>query len=271
MCLFYFIMITVPQDYPPVQPLLSLPEVGCHVPGGTMNRLPACLMLMMCLLPVCASAQSRESLTDAAHAFDDAALRLDDNNAKATGVRKWTGPIKLGFIKAVRTPSLVEPTRQAVKQIALEAGIEVIDLPSDSLNPPYQVVFDENESSSGKRNCFSRTSWRKWAIYKVELKINPAYGATIEGCIIHEAMHSFGFTSHPHDSDSVLSYRFKRRALTSLDKSLIHALYDERITPGLKPAAASQFACRILGERMGVGSADIDAVCRDRKGPTPST
>jgi hypothetical protein len=81
---------------------------------------------------------------------------------------------------------------------------------------------------NGQRNCFSRTSWQKWAITKVELEINPAHGAAIEGCIIHEALHSFGFTSHPHDGDSVPS---RRRTLTVLDRNLIHALYDKRIAP----------------------------------------
>jgi hypothetical protein len=235
-----------------------------------MNRLLACLLLASSLLPAGATAQPREALADAAHAFDEAALRVEDNSAKATSVRKWMGPIKLGFTKAVRAPGLVEPTRQAVTQIAAEAGIEVIDLPPDEASPPYQIVFDENESVSGQRNCFARTWWQKWVINKVELKINPACGATIDGCIIHEAMHSFGFNSHPHDSDSVLSYRYRRRALTPLDKNLIHTLYDKRIAPGLRPAEASQLGCRILGERMSVAAADIDAVCRDRKGPTPS-
>jgi len=235
-----------------------------------MMRFLTCLVLASSLMPVGAGAQSREALADAAHAFDEAALRVEDNSAKATSVRKWMGPIKLGFTKGVRAPGLVEPTRQAVKQIAAEAGIEVIDLPPDEASPPYQVVFDENESSNGQRNCFARTWWQAWMINKVELKINPAYGATIDGCIIHEAMHSFGFNSHPHDSDSVLSYRYKRHALTPLDKNLIHTLYDKRIVPGLKPAVASQLGCRILGERLGASATDVDAVCRDRTGPTPS-
>jgi hypothetical protein len=236
-----------------------------------MNRLMACLVLAGSLLPAGAVAQSREALADAALAFDEGALRIEDNSAKATAVRKWVGPIRLGFVKAVRAPGLVEPTRQAIRQIADEAGITVIDLPPDEPSPPYQVTFDENESSDGRRNCFARTWWRQWEINKVELKINPAYGAAIDGCIIHEAMHSFGFNSHPHDSDSVLSYRFKRRALTALDRNLIRTLYDRRITLGMKPARASQLGCRILGERLGTSAVDIEAVCRDRKGPMPST
>ncbi len=73
-------------------------------------------------------------------------------------------------------------------------------------------------------------------------------------------------------AQSVLSYvQHGQRSLTPLDQHLIHTLYDPRLQPGMAPAPASQLACRILGERLGAAAADIDAVCRDRKGPTPST
>ena len=69
----------------------------------------------------------------------------------------------------------------------------------------------------------------------------------------------------------MLGYRYtQRRALTTLDKHLIHTLYDGRVKVGTPPVRASQQACRILGERLGSAPADIDAVCRDRKGPTAS-
>ena len=134
-------------------------------------------------------------------------------------------------------------------------------------SPNFVVNFDENESSSGKRNCFARAWTKNGGIYRADLKINPAYGSSIDACIIHEAMHAFGFLSHPHAADSVLSYVYRRRALTPLDRHLIRTLYDPRLAPNLAAQPASQLGCRILGERMAIAGADIDAVCGARKGP----
>jgi hypothetical protein len=161
-------------------------------------------------------------------------------------------------------------SRPAVKQIAAEGGVTVVDLPPDDPAAAFVVIFDENESTGGKCNCFARAWWKAWALNKVELKVNPANGSDIDVRIIHEALHSFGFLSHPHGADSVLSYLYKRRALTPIDNHLIHTLYDSRIRIGMPVAPASQLACRILGERLGSQPADVDAACRNRKGPTPA-
>jgi hypothetical protein len=57
----------------------------------------------------------------------------------------------------------------------------------------------------------------------------------------------------------------KRRALTALDRHLIRTVYDPRLAPNLAAQPASQLACRILGERLAVSGADIEAVCSARK------
>src|SRR5471032_2176841 len=228
------------------------------------------VLLPMALLWEAASAQTRDDLATAARAFDEGALRRDDDNAKATPIRKRMGPIHLTFRNPGMAPGLVEPTRRAVQRIAAEAAITVEDVAADNPSADFIVGFDENESPSGKRNCLALTWWKAWAINRNELKINHAYAGGIDGCIIHESMHAFGFNSHPHGGDSVLSYVYKRSSLTPLDIHLIHTLYDPRMTIGLKPAPASQLACRILGERLGSSADDVTAVCTDRKGPVPS-
>lgn len=238
-----------------------------------MSRWTILAVLLSTALPsgVDAIAQTRDDLATAARAFDEGALRSDDNNAKPIAIRKWTAPIRLAFRNPGGAPGLVEPTRQAIRAIAAETGsIAVTDVDTNDTTANYLVSFDENESPSGKRNCYAQAWWKAWAINRAELKVNPAQGSGIDVCIIHEALHSFGFLSHPHGADSVLSYVYKRRALTSTDVHLIHTLYDPRMTTGLQPAAASQLGCRILGARMGSSADDIAAICTDRKGPVPS-
>jgi len=236
-----------------------------------MNRLLACLLLAAGTMPAAAPAQSREVLADAARAFDESALRREDDNAKPMPVRKWIGPIRLAFANPSAAPALVEMSRQGVKTLAVEADIAVIDL-VDEGTANYIVYFDENGLRGQSGDCSAKGWWdRNKVIYKAELRINPVRIRDADRCAIHEPMHSFGFFSHPHAALSVLSYVYKaQRTLTPLDKHLIHTLYDRRMTTGMAPAAASQLACRILGERLGSAAADIEAVCRDRKGPTPA-
>jgi hypothetical protein len=216
-----------------------------------------------------AAGQSRVALVDAARAFDEAALRRQDDNAKPMPIRKWMGPIKLAFANPGASAALVEISRRGVGTLAGEAGIEVIEIAAPGPAANYIVYFDENGTRGQAGDCSGNGWWNNWVINKGELRINPARMRDIERCAIHEPMHTLGFFSHPHAALSVLSYVYKaQRTLTPLDKHLIHTLYDPRLTPGMKPAPASELACRILGERMAAAAADIEAVCRDRKGPT---
>jgi len=233
-----------------------------------MNRLLMWVVYALCFAGLPALAQSRATLADAARAFDESALRSNDDSAKPMPVRKWMAPIKLAFANPSASPGLVELSRQGVKTLAVEAGIEVIDL-TDADAANYVIYFDENGLRGRAGDCSANGWWNKNRVmYKGELRINPTRNRDVDRCTIHEPMHTLGFFSHPHGAQSVLSYVYKaQRSLTPLDKHLIRTLYDRRMTPGLAAAPASQLACRILGERLGSTAADIEAVCRERKGP----
>jgi len=239
-----------------------------------MARVLFGVMLAVVISTAAAHGQSssREALADAARAFDEAALRLGDDNARPVPVRKWMAPIRLIFDNPRAAPNLVELTRAALKTDAAETGIAVIDLDAGDKSANFIVYFDENGLSGQSGSCFGGARWRKdFVIISGQLRINPARIMDIDRCAIHEPLHALGFSSHPHAALSVLSYVYKaQRTLTPLDRNLLHTLYDQRLAPGTKPEPASQLACRILGERMNAAAADIEAVCRDRKGPTPA-
>ena len=235
-----------------------------------MTRQLGCLFLATSLASGLAQAQSRETLAEAARAFDESALRSNDDNTKPMPVRKWMAPIRLGFANPGAAPGLVDLARQGIKTIAAEAGVVVVDLAANDSTANFVVHFDENGLNGKSGYCFGSAWWDKGkVIYKGELRLNPTRIRDFDRCAIHEPMHSFGFLSHPHAAPSVLSYVNKgQRSLTPLDADLIHTLYDPRLTPGMMPAAASQLACRILAERMRSSGPDIEAVCRDRRGPS---
>ena len=230
------------------------------------------MVLLALFLPAATQAGPRDDLVTAARAFDDSALRYGDDNAKARPVRKWTEPIRLAFDNPGAAPNLVELTRQAVKTIAAEADISIVDLAAKDATGTMVVYFDENGLFGRAGDCIAQNWMRNdWAIRRGELRINPTRMRDIDRCVTHESMHAFGFNSHPHAALSILSYVYKaQRTLTDLDRNLIHTLYDPRMTLGLKPAPASQLACRILGERLGSSADDVTTVCTDRKGPVPS-
>jgi hypothetical protein len=234
---------------------------------------PAALALVAFLSPP-THAQSREDLTVAARAFDDAALRLGDDNGRPMPVRKWpkTKPVGIAFDNPSAAPNLVELTRRAVKLEMAEAGLTVVDAEKGDKSGNYVVFFDENGLNGQSGYCWGGSWWNKgFGIIRAELRINPTRIRDIDRCAIHEPMHTLGFSSHPHAALSVLSYVDKgQRTLTPTDLHLIHTLYDDRLPAGTQSAEASQMACRLLGERLGSSAADIAAVCSDRKGPVRS-
>ncbi len=235
------------------------------------SSLSAVILLTVLLSTAGANAQSRDDLVTAARAFDEAALRNSDDNSKPAPVRKWTMPIHLRFANPSAAPNLVELTRAAVKSNAAEAGIDVVDLRDGDTTANQVVFFDENGLRGVSGDCVSQFWTKQFAITRAELRINPTRTRDVDRCTVHESMHAFGFNSHPHGAVSVLSYVYKaQRTLTPLDKNLFHTLYDPRMTVGMKPAPASQLACRILGERLGSSTDDVTTVCTDRKGPAPS-
>jgi len=228
------------------------------------------LLLMALIGASCAAdAQSRQALVDAARAFDESALRADDNNARPMPVRKWMGTVRLSFANASTAFGLVEPSRQGIKTIAAEAGVAVVDLAGGDTSANFVVYFDENGLNGRSGYCFGSARWDKAkVITRGELRLNPTRIRDFDRCAIHEPMHSFGFLSHPHSAESVLSYVFKgQRTLTELDRYLIRTLYDPQLVPGMPAAAASQTACRILAKWLKSPSADSDAVCNNRSGP----
>jgi hypothetical protein len=237
-----------------------------------MARLLLCLLLAFDLASGVAEAQSREALIDAARAFDESALRAGDDNAKPMPVRKWMAPIRLSFANPRAASNLVDPATQGIKTIAAEAGVVVVVVAENDSTANFLVHFDENGLNGKSGYCFGSAWWDKGrVIYRGELRLNPTRIRDFDRCAIHEPLHSFGFLSHPHAALSVLSYVNKaQRTLTPLDSNMIRTLYDQRMIPGMASAPASQLACRILGERLRSSAADIEAVCGNRRGPTPT-
>lgn len=231
-----------------------------------MRRLAAAALAGVFLsVSAMASTASREELADAAQAFDESVLRIQDDSTRQSSVRKWTGPIKVAVRNPGKAPGLVHPTIKAIRAIAELAKLEVSEVELTDPGVNFVIFFDENELFNGQLGCQSTAPTRNWVIQRAEIKINPAFRGHIDNCIVHEALHAFGFYSHPHGADSVLSYVYRRTALTRLDVNLIKTLYDPAMRPGLTPLRASVQACQILARLMDSSAQDTREVCDSRR------
>src|SRR5262249_36108484 len=112
MCMFYFGLMTEQQDYAPKASLLWAMALALRLPSSVA------LAVMLVLTSASLANDVRGELATAARAFDESALRLGDDNARAIGVRKWNAAIALRFANANRAPGLVGPTRKAIQGIA---------------------------------------------------------------------------------------------------------------------------------------------------------
>lgn len=217
-----------------------------------------------------ASADTKSELLAASHAFEQSALRLGDSDERLSRPIKWTTPIFYVATNASGSPTLERLAWAAARRIAAIAGVPIEEVLNGDGRANFFVILTENEApampgQAGAQTCYALQWWKAWKLTKVELYINFKNFSRIDRCAIHEVLHNFGFMSHPHGADSILSYVFNRRDLTALDKQLIETLYDPRMTPGLPRADAAKLGCRIMAAKIGAVASDIEAVCSARR------
>lgn len=233
-----------------------------------MRARAAAVMLGVTILAAAATSApaAPPDLPTLARAFDDGALRVADSRPET--VTKWTRPLYYAVHNVAAQPSIARDVLTAVREIAAIAGLQVVEVAAGDGRANIVARFDDNEGPSGSQTCYAQ--WQRsndGAIVRVELFINFRNWQRINRCIVHEALHGFGFQSHAHAADSVLSYVSGRSSLTETDRLLLQTLYDRRLVPGMAPVAASRTACRILGEKVGATPADIRSTCAARSGP----
>jgi hypothetical protein len=229
-----------------------------------MKRITLLLLTAACqAFP--AYAGPADDLARLAKGFEDAALRIEDNSMKAKELTRWEGPIVLAFVNPNTASRQANLMSKAVREIAAIAGVTVREVEATDRAANFVGRYSDSSSAGfglggGTSNCFSTTTFDKGRIERVDINIGTRPGGG-DRCSVHEALHGFGFNSHPHGLDSVLSYVYNREELTPVDRLLIETLYDKRLKRGMTRAEAAPIACRILAEKTGVSSTIADQVC----------
>jgi Protein of unknown function (DUF2927) len=216
-----------------------------------------------------AHAGPADDLARLAKGFEDAALRIEDNSMKPKEIVRWDSTIVLAFVNPTGASRQANLMSKVVREIAAIAGVAVREV--EATDPAANFFGKYSDSANagfgidgGTSNCFSTTNFEKGRIERVDINIGSRPRSGGDRCVVHEALHGFGFNSHPHGLDSVLSYVYNREALTPTDRLLIETLYDKRLKPGMTRAEAAPIACRILAEKTGVSAAIAEPVCAQR-------
>lgn len=219
-----------------------------------------------------AYAGTADDLERLAKGFEDAALRLHDDTQEPTEIVRWDGTIAMAFANPLGAPRQARLMREAVREIAAIAGVTVREVEADDPAANFVGKFSDASAAGGSTsNCFSSTAWESGRMRRVEFNVGTRLGFGGDRCVVHEVLHGFGFRSHPHGLDSILSYVYNREGLATVDRLLIETLYDKRLKPGMAREEAAPIACRILGQKTGVHPIVAAAVCtrRGRSAPPP--
>jgi len=150
------------------------------------------------------------------------------NSSKAVNLIVLDEPVDSPLYKRI-VSELQELYQQA--SLTLSPGLETTDqLLRVTISDDTLLVTEEI-----KTNCYTKYQ-----------RVNDGYLKTVYivatrnilnddtmNCLLHEGMHSLGFSGHPHRLNSVLSYTHDQSILSDIDRQLIDMLYHD----GLEPAA----------------------------------
>ena len=147
-------------------------------------------------------------------------------------IRKWNRPLRVKIAGSM-PGSYADLVVTRLRDMTGLAGLDMKVLASGEPDENFLVQFIETTQlyASGRAaGCVTQPKYADdGSLSYVTLLINLNVNFELRACIAHELMHAMGFMGHPHQSDSVLSYIYKRDNLTPLDKMALRILYDPKL------------------------------------------
>ena len=153
----------------------------------------------------------------------------------ATRLVRWDTDIKVRMT-GVDVAAYRQHTLQALRDVAAEAGVKVIDVtdqPDAATQANVSIEITPNDALSEMQPCETRLNFRtETTIDSVTMQMRAS---DAKRCAYHESMHVMGVRGHP-EGDTVLNYFTSRtEGLGPLDKAMLHAWYSPRVHPGATP------------------------------------
>ena len=153
----------------------------------------------------------------------------------ATRLVRWEQDIKVR-VHGVNAAAHRQHTLQAVREVAAEAGVRVIDV-SDRADAGEQanlsIEITPDNALSDSQPCETRLSFRtETTIDSASMQMR---GSDAFRCAYHESMHVMGVRGHP-EGKTVLSYFTTHvEGLLPLDKAMLRAWYSPSARAGMTP------------------------------------
>jgi hypothetical protein len=154
-----------------------------------------------------------------------------------TRIVRWENDIRVR-IHGVNLPTHREHTLQALRAVAAEAGVKLIDVSgqADEQTANLSVEITPDNQLEDNQPCVTFLDFRtenKIDNATVQMRSKDAWR-----CAYHEAMHVMGVRGHPA-GQTVLSYfPWKVDSLLPLDKVMLRAWYSPRMAGGMTPFEA---------------------------------
>ncbi len=189
--------------------------------------------------------------------FNEAALWNAPGAAPATprsGIMKMApSPIR-AFFQQSSTSSVRTDAIEALGEVAKIAGyaLEIVDS-ADKATMILEFLQDyQRPAGRDSAGCMTRYG----PPILVSVRVNQS------NCIRHEYMHAFGFPSHPHEFNTVLSYTRQgstRLKLTDIDELALRTMYGAKLTAGMYHLPALVAARQYMAEELGLVEKGADA------------
>lgn len=214
------------------------------------------IVTAIALMMACGSVQASETkLEEALSFFSEAALWNASGAEPATprsGIVRWNTPIR-AFFQSSTTSSVRRDAMEALKELSDISGhpLEIVESP-EKANMVMEFLQDY-QRPAGVQSAGCMTRYGTPII--VSIRLNQS------SCIRHEYLHAYGFRSHPHEFNSVLSYTRQastRLNLTDIDVLALRALYRGKVTSGMYHLPALVAARQYMAEELGLVGSGAD-------------
>lgn len=153
----------------------------------------------------------------------------------ATRLVRWEQDIQVRVFGA-NAPAHRRHTLQALRDVAAEAGVKVVDVsdrPDAARLANVSIEITADDALSEDQPCETRLDFRTETT--LDSAATQMRGAEAWRCAYHEAMHIMGVRGHP-EGNTVLSYFATQvDGLTPLDKVMLRAWYSPAARGGMTP------------------------------------
>lgn len=203
-------------------------------------------------------AASEAKLAAALGMFNEAALWRDnmahsDNRPQPiAGIIRFNEPIRI-FLGRTSSNSLPADAERLTREAAGLAGVAVSVVDAVG-NANFRFdFFADNATPPGvpPTGCGTATDVRATGLVSVTLYIRISR----PDCLAHEILHGFGLVGHPHEFDTLLSYKRppgQRERFTELDRLALRTLYRSGLTVGTFHLPALLVARQFMAEELGL-------------------